>query len=226
MSAKLILLRHGQSVWNQKNLFTGWVDIPLSEQGIQEAMRAGEKIRAVPIDVIFTSSLIRAQMTLCLSLLNHTSGKYPRFLHHENPKMEKWSEIYSEETARSTIPVHIASELNERMYGCLQGLNKEETAQKYGAEQVHLWRRSYDIPPPEGESLKMTADRSVPYFKNHILPHLEKGENVFICAHGNSLRSIVMNLEGLTPDEVLKLELATGAPLIYTFEKGKWLKST
>jgi 2,3-bisphosphoglycerate-dependent phosphoglycerate mutase len=208
----LILLRHGQSVWNQKNLFTGWVDIPMSEKGNEEAIRAGEKIREIPIDLIFTSTLIRAQMTVPLALLRHASGKIPVFLH---PEQEKWSHVYSEEAKKELIPVYTAWELNERMYGKLQGLNKAEMAQKYGAEQVQIWRRSFHGQPPEGESLAMTAARTIPYYKKQIVPHLDQGKNVLVVAHGNSLRSIVMHRENLSEEEVMKLEIATGEPLIY-----------
>src|SRR5579872_1620495 len=156
MAPKLILMRHGQSIWNKKNLFTGWVDIPLSEEGVEESVRGGEKIKDIPIDVSFTSTLQRAQMTLALALMRHKSGKIPVFLHPHEGKLEKWGHIYSEEAKKETVPVHMAWELNERMYGRLQGLNKAEMAEKFGAEQVNIWRRSFDTPPPEGESLKMT----------------------------------------------------------------------
>ena len=222
MSAKLILLRHGQSIWNQKNLFTGWVDIPMSEEGIKEAMEAGKKLEEVEIDVVFTSSLIRAQMTVPLVLLHHKSGKVPLFLHPGEGKLEEWGGIYSEETRRELIPVFCAWELNERMYGKLQGLGKEEMAKKYGAEQVQIWRRSFNGRPPEGESLEMTAARTLPYFKTRIVPHLEKGESVLVCAHGNSLRSILMHLENLSGEEVANLEVATGLPIIYSYRNGRY----
>lgn len=224
MAPKLILMRHGQSVWNKQNLFTGWVDIPLSEEGIQESVEGGKKIRDFPIDVCFTSTLVRAHMTLSLALLHHASGKVPMFL-HKGGKQEQWAQIYSEETKKKVWPVHMAWELNERMYGHLQGLNKAETAEKFGKEQVHIWRRSFDVAPPHGESLAMTAARTIPYFKSQIVPCLEKGQTVFVSAHGNSLRSIVMELDGLTKEQVVALELATGAPLIYAYEKGKWKRS-
>lgn len=224
MAPKLILLRHGQSIWNKENLFTGWVDIPMSEEGMQEAIRAGKKIENIPIDVIFTSTLNRAQMTVPLALLKHKSGKIPVFMHPGEGKLEEWSQVYSEEAKKSLIPVYIAWELNERMYGRLQGLNKAETAQKYGAEQVHMWRRSYDTRPPDGESLEMTAARAIPYFKKKIMPHLEKGESVLISAHGNSLRAIVMFLEGLSKEEVVALELPTGEPLIFSQKGDKWVR--
>jgi 2,3-bisphosphoglycerate-dependent phosphoglycerate mutase len=222
MAPKLILLRHGQSVWNKENLFTGWVDIPMSEEGMKEAIAAGSKIKEIPIDVIFTSSLIRAQMTVPLALLHHKSGKTPVFLHPEEGRLEEWGQVYSEEAKKKLIPVFQSWELNERMYGRLQGLNKEETAKKYGAEQVRIWRRSFNTKPPEGESLAMTAERALPYFKKQIAPHLKKGETVLISAHGNSLRSIVMHLESLSEDEVVHLELATGEPRIYSYTNERY----
>lgn len=218
-------MRHGQSVWNKKNLFTGWVDIPLNETGIKESMEGGKKIRNTPIDIVFTSTLIRSHMTLALSLLHHESGKIPVFQHEQGTKLDSWGQIYSEETRKETIPVYAAWELNERMYGRLQGLNKAETAKKYGDAQVQLWRRSYDTTPPEGESLEMTAQRTIPYFKKMIVPCLEKGQSVFVCAHGNSLRSIIMHLDHLTKEEVVNLEIATGDPIIYSFNKGIWKKT-
>lgn len=219
---KLILLRHGQSIWNKENLFTGWVDIPMSEQGNQECIEAGKKIADIPIDVVFTSTLIRAQMTVPLALLHHKSGRIPVFLHPGQGKVDEWGEVYSEEAKKKLIPVYTAWELNERMYGHLQGLNKAETAKKYGAEQVHLWRRSFDVRPPEGESLKMTAERTLPYFKKEIAPYLEKGKTVLISAHGNSLRSIAMHIENLSKEEVVALELPTGEPRIYSFDHGRY----
>ncbi|MGB7978402.1 MAG: 2,3-bisphosphoglycerate-dependent phosphoglycerate mutase [Chlamydiales bacterium] len=222
MSPKLILLRHGESVWNQENLFTGWVDIPMNQKGIEEAISAGEAIKKIPIDAVFTSSLIRAQMTVPLALLNHSSGKIPVFLHPGEGHLDTWAEVYSEETKKRLIPVFRAWELNERMYGRLQGLNKAETARQFGAEQVQIWRRSFDGKPPEGESLSMTAARTLPYFKKRIAPHLEKGETVLISAHGNSLRSIVMYIENLTPDEIVKFEFPTGTPRIYSYCHGRY----
>lgn len=222
--AKLILLRHGQSVWNKLNLFTGWVDIPLSEKGIEEALEAGQRLKKTPIDVIFCSTLIRATMTAMLAMSVHESGKVPVILHPKEGKMEEWAKIWSEESQRKSIPVHCAWELNERMYGELQGVNKMEMMEKYGKEQVQLWRRSFDVQPPGGESLAMTAARSIPYFQKNILPYLESGKNVFISAHGNSLRSIIMFLEELTKEQVVSLELATGIPTIYEYAAGKHMR--
>ncbi len=223
--AKLILLRHGASIWNEKNLFTGWVDIPLSTKGIEESFQAGKKIAHVPIDVIFVSTLIRAQMTAMLAMSVHDGEQVPCVLHPGQGKLEDWAKVYSEETEKSCIPVHVAWQLNERMYGQLQGMNKDEMREKYGADQIQLWRRSFDVPPPAGESLEMTASRSIPYFQEKIMPLLKKGKNVLISAHGNSLRSIVMFLDKLSKDEVVKLEMATGAPVIYTFEGDRWHKN-
>lgn len=209
-------MRHGESEWNRHNLFTGWVDIPLSEKGVQESIEGGKKIAHLPIDAIFTSTLIRGQMTAMLAMLHHSSGKVPCVQHPG----EKWSQIYSDKV--KTVPVYYASQLNERMYGKLQGMNKQEMREKFGDEQVHRWRRSFDEAPPEGESLKDTADRAIPYFKEKILPLLKDGKSVFIAAHGNSLRAVVMFLDGLSGEEVVGLEMATGAPLVYAFSGEKW----
>lgn len=222
--SKLIMMRHGESQWNSYNLFTGWVDIPLSTKGIEEALVGGKAIKDEPIDIIFCSSLIRAQMTAMIAMTVHHSGKVPVILHKGEGKMDEWGKIHSEKAAQQTIPVICAWELNERMYGQLQGMNKAEMAEKYSPEQVHIWRRSFDVPPPEGESLKMTAARSIPYFEKQIFPLLKQGKNVFIVAHGNSLRSIMMKLDHLTDQEVVKLELPTGLPVVYNFHDGSYEK--
>lgn len=219
---KLILMRHGQSQWNLYNLFTGWVDIPLSSVGVEESLAGGRRIQHQPIDIIFTSTLIRAQMTAMLAMTVHQSGKVPVILHPGEGRFEEWAQIHSPIAASQTIPVIRAWELNERMYGELQGVNKKELADKYGTEQVQIWRRSFDIPPPGGESLQMTAARSIPYFEENIVPCLERGQNVFVAAHGNSLRSIMMHLDGLSSQEVVRLELATGLPVIYYYENGQF----
>lgn len=224
--AKLILMRHGQSQWNLYNLFSGWVDIPLSLKGVEEALEGGRQIQNEPIDVIFTSTLIRAQMTAMLAMTVHHSGKVPVILHPGEGKLEDWAKIHSPSAQAQTIPVICAWELNERMYGDLQGLNKAELAEKYGAEQVQIWRRSYDVPPPKGESLKMTAARTIPYFEQAIVPLIKQGLNVFVAAHGNSLRSIIMDLDELSEQEVVKLELPTGLPVIYVYENDKFIKQS
>ncbi|KAJ0580566.1 putative phosphoglycerate mutase (2,3-diphosphoglycerate-dependent) [Helianthus annuus] len=222
--AALILIRHGESLWNEKNLFTGCVDVPLTKKGVEEAIEAGKRISNIPIDMIYTSALIRAQMTAMLAMTQHRRKKVPIVMHDENEQAKAWSQIFSEETKKQCIPVVTAWQLNERMYGELQGLNKQETADKYGKEQVHEWRRSYDIPPPNGESLEMCAERAVAYFKDQIEPQLQQGKNVMIAAHGNSLRSIIMYLDELTSQEVISLELSTGIPMLYIVKEDKYIR--
>jgi 2,3-bisphosphoglycerate-dependent phosphoglycerate mutase len=189
--ARLVLLRHGESQWNLENRFTGWVDVPLSPKGIEEAKQAGEKLRGCSFDRAFTSVLARANETLRLVL---------------------------EAIGQTTIPIEKDKALNERMYGDLQGLNKAETAKKYGDAQVKIWRRSYDVKPPGGESLKDTAERALPYYEKMIKPCLLKGETIIIAAHGNSLRALVMELDQLSKEEVLELNIPTGVPLLYELD--------
>lgn len=218
--AKLILLRHGESVWNKLNIFTGWVDVPLSTKGIEEALSAGNLIKDIPIDIIYTTPLIRASMTAMLAMSVHSSGKVPVIKHYGEGKMEEWGKIFSVETMQHCIPTICAWELNERMYGELQGLNKKEIADKFGKEQVQIWRRSYNTCPPGGESLAMTSARTIPYFEEQIVHHLQEGHNIFVCAHGNSLRSIIMQIDGLSEEEVVSLEIPTGIPINYHYEYG------
>ncbi len=186
----LVLVRHGQSEWNKKNLFTGWKDPNLTKQGINEASEAGKQLNSLGInfDVMFTSGLIRAQET-CRIILK--------------------------EMNQERIAIVKSQKLNERNYGDLAGLNKDDAREKWGEDQVHIWRRSFDVPPPGGESLKNTAERVLPYFRSEILPKIEEGSNVLIAAHGNSLRALVMELEKISPDKIVGLEIATGDPLIY-----------
>jgi 2,3-bisphosphoglycerate-dependent phosphoglycerate mutase len=186
----LVLVRHGQSEWNLKNLFTGWKDVDLTQQGILEAKKAGEKLKArgIKFDIAFTSALKRAQKTLDLVLA---------------------------EMGESKIPILKDQALNERDYGDLVGLNKDEARKKWGDEQVLKWRRSYDIAPPGGESLRDTVARALPYFVQEILPRVLRGERTIVAAHGNSLRALVMVLERLSPEGILKRELATGVPIVY-----------
>lgn len=216
--ARLILLRHGQSEWNKKNIFTGWVDIPLSEKGIEEAFEAGKQIKEMPIDLIYTSTLIRGVMTALLAMSSHHSKKVPVVLHPPEEKLGEWGACYDEESCKELIPVKCAWQLNERMYGELQGKNKQKMREQYGEQQVQIWRRSYAIAPPKGESLKMTAERTLPYFEQEIVPQLKEGKNILISAHGNSLRSIVMWLDNLSEEEVLHLEIPTGVPLFYEYQ--------
>ena len=226
--ALLILMRHGQSMWNAANLFTGWVDVPLTNKGIEEAIAGGKEISSLPIDEVHVSTLIRSQMTAMLALAQHDSGKTPIFQYSESgdsmseneSRMVDWAQ--SNDSGENTIPVHVSWNLNERMYGDLQGLDKQETREKYGDEQVHIWRRSYDVPPPNGESLELTASRTIPYLQSQILFSLKEGKNVFVAAHGNSLRSIVMSIEDLSKEDVLKLEIPTGQPIVYEWNEGVW----
>ena len=218
--SKLILLRHGESVWNKKNVFTGWVDVPLSKNGINEAIKAGELFENTAFDVVYTSVQVRAIETTMLALAQNKSDKTPVIIHNVG-KMKEWTKIYSQEMAQNIIPVYCDLNLNERYYGELQGKNKAETAKEYGDEQVHQWRRSYDIPPPNGECLKDTSERTIPFFKENILPQLSSGKNVLVSAHGNSLRSIIMFIEEMTKEEILDLEIPTGKPLFYNFKNGK-----
>ncbi|MEN9344176.1 MAG: 2,3-bisphosphoglycerate-dependent phosphoglycerate mutase [Chlamydiota bacterium] len=221
---KLILLRHGESTWNHLNVFTGWVDIPLSRRGMEESTLAGKQIADLPIDLIFTSSLIRAQTTVTIAMLEHSSQKSPRFMHPSDPSFHGWDAIHSN-IEEQTIPVYIAWQLNERMYGELQGKNKQEMREKFGSEQVEKWRRSFDAAPPQGESLKQTAERALPYFKERILPLLFAGKNVLVAAHGNSLRAVVMFLDNLSSQEIVHKEIATGKPIIYTFTNSSWAQN-
>ena len=196
--AVLALIRHGQSQWNLENRFTGWVDVPLSSQGEEEAKKAGEHLKSLQVkwDFCHTSRLMRAQKTL---------------------------EIVLQQMGQSA-PIMMDSALNERHYGDLQGLNKDETRKKFGDEQVLRWRRSFDQPPPNGESLSDTSKRSIPYFREYILKDLERSKNVLVVAHGNSLRSIVMFIEKMTPDQILQFEMATGVPHIYHLTNGHFSK--
>ena len=223
---KLILLRHGQSVWNKADLFTGWVDVPLSQQGIDEAQRAGRTIAEIPIDKVYTSLLIRAQMTALLALNEHNTTKTPVLIHPGDDKMAQWSQIRAEGAADQVLPVHLDWRLNERYYGDLQGANKQQTREKYGDAQVKIWRRSYDVPPPDGESLAMTAERTIPCFEQRIIPELKSGNTILISAHGNSLRSIIMDIENLSKEEVLNLEVATGQPIIYEYHNPHFTRLT
>ena len=221
--SQLILLRHGQSVWNKANIFTGWVDVPLSDQGIDEALSAGEELADIEFDCIFMSTLMRAQQTAMLAMSKNNTHKTPIRVDHDSDIQDQ-SHIYCEQSSNNMIPVHVDWRLNERNYGQLQGYNKQATAEEYGEEQVKLWRRSYDVAPPEGESLEMTSQRTLPCLFERIQPMLERGLTCLVSAHGNSLRSIVQYLDDLSQDEVLQLEISTGVPFYYQFEAGKYYK--
>lgn len=218
--ATLILVRHGQSTWNAANRFSGWVDVPLNYVGRREAMQAANKISSYRIDVCFTSLLVRAMETTAICLTEGNGAcldKSPVFKHDsDDPDWHGWDkyEGYIEEE----IPIFMNSALDERYYGDLQGFNKAEMAEEVGKDIVHQWRRSFDTRPPGGESLKDTAARTIPFFQNRILAHLKNGDNVLVSAHGNSLRSILMHLDNLSPEEVPHLELATGIPIVYEID--------
>ncbi len=187
----LVLVRHGQSQWNLENRFTGWVDVPLSEAGIEEARKAGELLKGMKFDYAFTSALTRAQETLRIML---------------------------EIIGQTDVPIERDQALNERHYGDLQGLNKDETAAKFGKEQVHIWRRSFDVQPPNGESLKDTRDRVLPYYQAKIEPLVKDGKRILIAAHGNSLRALVMTLDNVSQQAITDLNIPTGAPMRYLID--------
>ena len=189
--ATLVLVRHGQSVWNKENKFTGWVDVDLTDKGIEEAEKAGELLTDYKFDEAYTSVLMRANRTL---------------------------DIILKKTGQEDIPITKDQALNERMYGDLQGLNKDDTRAKYGEEQVHIWRRSFDVQPPGGESLKDTAERVLPYFEKEIAPKIKGGKKLIIAAHGNSLRALIMSLDKLSPEEILNVEIPTGVPKVYELD--------
>ena len=195
-SSYLVLVRHGQSEWNEKNLFTGWKDPKLTQKGVDEAIKAGKELKEAgySFDKMFTSDLFRAQDT---------------------------GRIILEQMDIPSIEVIKDVSLNERNYGDLAGLNKDEARKKWGEDQVHIWRRSFDVPPPGGESLKDTAERVLPYYKENIIPELIEGLNILVAAHGNSLRALVMELEEISSEEIVELEISTGVPLVYKFEENK-----
>jgi len=217
--AKLILIRHGQSLWNAANKFTGWVDVPLSKRGRTEATIASCKLRdaGYTIDICFTSMLIRAIETavVCLTECTEVSGGRIPYIWHDpsDPDWHGWD--HHAGIPEKELKIIRSPALDERYYGDLQGLNKEEMSQKFGEEQVYLWRRSYDVRPPGGESLSDTAKRTLPFFETSIVPELKAGKNVLVAAHGNSLRSIFMAIDHLKENEVATLELATGVPTVY-----------
>lgn len=218
--AKLILIRHGQSLWNAENRFTGWVDVPLGKQGRAEATIAADKLETYRVRVCFTSLLIRAIETAIIILTEGEDlcdGRIPIIKHDvDDVDWHGWDK-YTGDPAQE-LPIYLSSRLDERYYGALQGLNKAETAVKFGTEQVKLWRRSYAVAPPEGESLEDTDKRAVPFFRDRILKHLMDGDNVMIAAHGNSLRAIIKHLENLSDAAIINVELGTGIPIVYDID--------
>jgi len=217
---QLILIRHGQSLWNAANKFTGWVDVPLSEQGRAEATIASCKLRDYRVNVCFTSMLFRAIETavICLTEVEDIcGGKIPIIKHEtDDPDWHGWDKY--DGNSEEELPIFLSAALDERYYGKLQGLNKAETAEKFGSEQVHTWRRSYNVRPPGGESLEDTRKRTLPFFRDRIMTRLKQGDNVLIAAHGNSLRAIIMELENISEADIPNLELATGVPLVYKID--------
>ena len=212
----LILVRHGESQWNLENRFTGWVDVPLSEKGIEESISAGEKLKDIEFDTIYVSHMLRAIQTLHYILIASNSKRTP-IIYHEEKRIRDWEHHAGD--SNTEIPIFMSVDLAERYYGNLQGLNKQKTREECGEEQVHLWRRSYDTRPPGGESLKNTCERTTPYFKKHILKDLRDGKTVLVSAHGNSLRAITMHLENISEKDIPNVEIPTGVPIVYTFDK-------
>lgn len=215
---KLVLLRHGNSVWNKKNIFTGWVDVSLSKQGVEEAYNAGKKLASFHFDQIYTSCLQRAGVTLQLVMLENQDERVLLFPHKEN---ERYSHGVDEKDA---IFVTCNDALNERYYGDLQGRNKEVCKKEFGEELFTKYRRSYDTPPPSGESLKMTIARTLPYFDKEILPQIKEGKTILVVAHGNSLRGIVKEILEINDEEIVGYEIATGDPLVFGYENGEFKK--
>ena len=220
----LVLVRHGESFWNEEgyNCFTGWVDVANLPSGIKKLIKAGKLLENFKFDIAFTSELYRGiETTMIILSYNKVSGT-PIIL-HENDRTAKWSKFYHKDFGKY-VPVIRAWQLNERYYGKLQGMNKDKARKKFGEDKVFLWRRSYDIAPPGGESLKDACKRVVRYFNQKILPHLKKGKNILIGAHGNSLRALVSYLDNLPKEKIPKLEIRKGVPLIYRYSKGRFIK--
>ena len=210
------MVRHGQSQWNLENRFTGWVDVPLSEKGINESISAGKKLKDVKFDTMYVSHMLRAFQTLHYILLESNDERTP-IIYHEEKRVHDWEHHTGD--MKKEIPIYQSVDLAERYYGNLQGLNKQKTREKYGEEQVHLWRRSYDTKPPGGESLKNTCERTTPYYKKYILKDLQEGKTVLVSAHGNSLRAITMHVENISEQEIPNVEIPTGVPIVYTFDE-------
>ena len=213
----LVLVRHGESRWNIDNRFTGWVDVPLSEVGISEALICAKMVEGLELDVAFTSKLERAQETLLLILARQD---YTGIFLHESKKRKKWS-LHPHRFEAHEIPIYSSDRLNERYYGKLQGMDKGQARKRFGEDQVFKWRRSWDIAPPSGESLQDTYRRTIPYFKNAVMPQVRRGKNVIVSAHGNSLRAIIKYLDRISDADIPNLELPTGKPILYRWKKGK-----
>lgn len=219
--SKLILLRHIKSQWNEDDRFTGWMDIPLAEDEVQKAKDLAEAVFKSRIDKIYSSPLFRNQDTVA-RMFEYGNPKYPIFVHMDGGRMQKWG--HYTDISQNDVPVYITEALNERYYGTLQGLNKEETREKYGKEQVHLWRRSYDVAPPGGESLKDVYKRIMPFFKKYIENDLSEGKNVLIVGSGNSLRAIVKYLEKISDQDIINFEIPYAGLFEYEFQEGVYKK--
>jgi len=220
--AKLILLRHLKSQWNEENRFTGWMDVPLEENSIHEAEEKAGKVFQFKIDKIYSSSLFRNQDTIA-RMFEFGNKKYPIFIHLDGGKITKWGNYV--DISEYDVPVFITENLNERYYGKIQGENKETVIKKYGEEQVHLWRRSYDIAPPGGESLKDVIKRTTPFFKKYAEKDLKKGENVLIIASHNALRAIIKYIENIPNDKIIDVEISYGGIIEYEFDENLKVKS-
>lgn len=215
----LILVRHGESRWNLANKFTGWVDVPLSEIGVHEALITAERLNNINLDVAFTSKLIRAHETLGLILAHQQ--KTGIFLHTSKKRNTMSKHSKGVDFDKTELPIYSSDKINERYYGALQGLNKDDARLKWGKEKVFQWRRSYDIRPPSGESLKDVVKRSTPYFQKHIMSEVRRHKNVIVAAHGNSLRGIIKYIDKISDEDIPHLELQTGKPIIYEYKSGK-----
>ena len=220
--SNLFLLRHFKSQWNLENRFTGWTDIPLIKDTLKIAKKQTKKIFENKIDIIYTSSLFRNMQTVA-EIFKFLPDKYPIFIHLDDKKMKDWGKFKS--FSKNELLVYVSSNLNERYYGNLQGLNKEETIKKYGEKKVHLWRRSYDIKPPKGESLKDVYERTTPFYKRYIEKDLRKGKNILLVASHNSLRAIVKYIEKIPNEEIINLEIPFGGMIEYTFDKNLKIKN-
>ena len=220
---KLVLVRHGESLWNKEGRFTGWVDIPLSEKGIKQAVQTGKKLKNIKIDVAFTSKLTRAQESLLRILAQQ---KCTGVFLHKSRWRKTWSMHMGKEFNKNEIPIHSDDHLNERYYGILQGKNKNEVRKEFGEEQVFFWRRSWTTRPPKGENLKDVYKRVIPYFKSKILPHLRANQNVLIVAHGNSLRALVKFIDSITDEDIPYLEIDLAKPIIYEYKNNMLVKKS
>ncbi|HEY9701316.1 MAG TPA: 2,3-bisphosphoglycerate-dependent phosphoglycerate mutase, partial [Allocoleopsis sp.] len=215
--AELVIIRHGESVWNMENRFTGAMDVPLSKKGKEEAKRAGEHLKGYNFDVVFVSHLIRAMDTLYIMLEHMSENRTPIIYHYDDHHL--LTKEHSCIDPHSELRIIQSRALDERYYGDLQGMNKDEARKKFGEEQVHIWRRSFDVNPPGGESLKDTIRRVMPFYERYIVPELKKGRKVLIAAHGNSLRALVKHLEKVPDNEIPNYELETGVPIVYDLDE-------